>query len=174
MPHVQVATSEAEPRRKRRMRISPRAEAQVQIDADPKLVWEVVADVTRQDRWSCEATSCEWLPPAESAVLGARFRGRNRRGFRRWTRTNEITAFEPGRTLVWLTLPTWLYPDSTEWRVELQSKSAGTVVTESYRIIKLRRSLEVFLYWFNPTHRDRRGDLEQDLLRLKAFVESRR
>src|SRR5579872_2166019 len=160
MPHVQSTTSEAS--RKRRMCISPRAEAQVLVDADPKLVWEVVTDVTRQDSWSCEATSCEWLPPAESAVLGARFRGRNRRGFRRWTRTNEVIACEPGRTLVWITLPTKLYPDSTEWRVELQSESAGTVVTESYRITKLPRSLEVFLYWFNPTHRDRQGDLEQD------------
>lgn len=113
MTQGQVSASEAPPRRKRRMRITPEAEAQVHIDAQPERVWEVVADVTRQDRWSCEATSCVWLSPAHSAVLGARFRGDNRRGFRRWTRTNEIIALEPRRTVVWQTLATKLYPDST-------------------------------------------------------------
>ena len=117
-----------------RMRISPAAEAKVRVDADPELVWEVVADVTRQDRWSSEATRCVWLPPATAAAPGARFRGHNRRGFRRWTRTNEILVLEPGRMLVWQTLPSRLYQDSTEWRVELQGEGSHTVVTESYRI----------------------------------------
>lgn len=155
------------------MRISPSAEAQVHIDADPELVWEVVANVTRQHHWSCETTRCEWLAPVQIAVLGARFRGNNRRGFRRWTRTSEIVDLEPGRALAWQTLPSKLYPDSTRWHVTLQTEGSGTSVTESFRITKLPRSLEIFLYWFNPSHRDRHADLEQDLLRLKAFIESR-
>jgi len=36
----------------------------------------------------------------------------------------------------------------------------------------LARAMEIFLYWFNPTHRDREGDLKLDLTRLKTFVES--
>lgn len=160
------------PGRGGRMRISPAAEAKVHVDAAPELVWEVVADITRQDRWSSEATRCEWLAPATAAAPGARFRGHNRRGIRRWTRTNEILDLEPVRMLVWQTLPSRLYPDSTEWRIELLAEGSHTVVTESYRITMLARALEIFLYWFNPTHRDRQGDLEQDLSRLKAFVES--
>lgn len=170
MPVTQVEVAEP---RSRRMRITPRDEATVYINAEPMRVWDVVADVTRQDRWSCEATSCEWLAPAQGVTPGARFRGKNRRGFRRWTRTNEIVAVQPGRELLWHTLPSRLYPDSTEWRVELRSEGSGTSLTESYRITKLPRSLEIFLYWFNPTHRDRHADLEGDLCRLKAFVESR-
>lgn len=156
------------------MRLSPGAEATVHIDVGPERVWNTVADITRQDRWSCEATSCEWIAPADCVAPGARFRGQNRRGFRRWIRTNEVVVVEPGRTLVWHTLLSRLYPDSTEWRVELRPEGSGTAVTESYRITKLPRSLEVFLYWFNPTHRERQGDLEGDLLRLKALVESQR
>ena len=157
---------------KGRMRISPTADARVHVDAPPALVWEVVADITRQDRWSAEARRCYWLAPARQAVPGARFRGHNRKGFRRWTRTNEITGVEPCTTLVWRTLSTKLYPDSTEWRIEIQTEGSGSSVSESYRITHLPRSLEIFLYWFNPDHRDRRDDLEQDLLKLKAYVES--
>lgn len=167
-----AAVTGSRPGRGGRMRISPAAEAKVHVDADPEVVWDVVADITRQDRWSSEATRCEWLAPETAAARGARFRGHNRRGFRRWTRTNEILVVEPGRMLVWQTLPSRLYPDSTEWRVELQDEGSHTVVTESYRITRLARAMEIFLYWFNPTHRDRQGDLELDLSRLKAFVES--
>lgn len=131
-----------------------------------------MTDVTRQDRWSCEATRCDWVPPATGPAVGTCFRGYNRRGFRRWTRSNKIVALEPGRTFVWETLPSRLYPDSTEWRVELRPDGRGTMVTESFRITKLLRILEAFLYWFNPTHRERQEDLQQDLLGLKSFIES--
>jgi hypothetical protein len=154
------------------MQISATAEARVHIDTAPDDVWGVVADITRQDRWSGEATKCYWVDSADRAVVGARFRGHNRKGFRRWNRTNEITGIQPGRTMVWRTLPTKLYPDSTEWRVEVQPEGTGSAVCESYQITYLPRSLEIFLYWFNPDHRDRRHDLEQDLLKLKAYVET--
>jgi hypothetical protein len=159
-------------RTKDRMHISPSADTRVHIDAAPDAVWEVVADITRQDRWSGEATKCYWTDSADRAVVGARFRGHNRKGFRRWNRTNEITGIEPGRTMVWRTLPTKLYRDSTEWRVEVEPEGTGSAVRESYRITYLPRSLEIFLYWFNPNHRDRRDDLEQDLLKLKVYVET--
>ncbi|HZT67110.1 MAG TPA: SRPBCC family protein [Acidimicrobiales bacterium] len=157
---------------KSRMRISPAAEARVHINSAPAVVWDVVVDVTLQDRWSGEATKCYWIEPAEGAAVGACFRGHNRRGFRRWTRTNEVMAIEPGRTLVWRTLSSKLYPDSTEWCIEVRPEGTGTTVRESYRITHLPRALEIFLYWFNPDHRDRRNDLEQDLLKLKTYVET--
>lgn len=170
MTGQQVAADGA--RSRRRMEIRPHAEATVHIDADPALVWEVVADVTLQNRWSCEATCCEWLAAEEGPSVGARFRGHNRRGFRRWNRTNEVTAVERGRTLRWQTEPTRLFPDSTEWRLDVHADGSGSEVTESYEIVKMPRGMEVFLYWFNPSHRDRHQDLEHDLVRLKGLVES--
>lgn len=166
------ASAATETARPHSMRLAPTAEATAHINAPPELVWDVVADITRQDRWSCEATACQWLAPAQGPTVGARFRGHNRRGFRRWTRTNEVVAAEPGRTLVWRTLASRLYPDSTEWRIGLVADGSGTAITESYQITKLPRPVEIFFYWFNPTHRDRRQDLETDLNRLKEFIES--
>lgn len=155
-----------------RVHISRHATAAVQIDAPPLDVWRAIADIGQQNRWSGEAKSCEWLAPADGPVPGARFRGSNRRGFRRWTRDNVVVAAEPGVMLHWKTLPSRMYPDSTEWHLDLSPYGAGTEVRESYRVLSLPRPLEIFLFWFNPTHRERTADLEDDLLRLKAFIEA--
>jgi uncharacterized protein YndB with AHSA1/START domain len=168
---VEQSAVEAPVSRPRGMRMVRSATATIRIDASPTEVWQRVADIRRQPGWSCEATSCEWIPPANQATAGARFRGRNRRGFRRWTRESEITEVEPGRTLCWRTLPSRLYPDSTDWRIELRPAGPGTEVRESYRIRSLPRGLEIFLYWFNPSHRERSADLEGDLRRLKDDLE---
>jgi hypothetical protein len=155
-----------------RMHLTRSGTAAVLIDASPTEVWETVADVRRQRGWSGEATRCEWTPPFDHATVGATFRGYNRRGFRRWRRENEITEVEPGRVLGWRTLPTRLYPDSTDWRIELRLSGDRTEVRESYQIRSISRSFEIFMYWFNPSHRERRADLEADLERLKAYVEA--
>jgi uncharacterized protein YndB with AHSA1/START domain len=154
------------------MHMARSATATIHIDASPTEVWQTVVDVRRQPGWSCEARKCEWSPPANQAAAGARFRGHNRRGFRRWTRENEVTNVEPDQVLCWRTLPSRLYPDSTDWRVELRPDGAGTEVRESYQIRSISRGFEIFMYWFNPSHRERNADLERDLRRFKAYVEA--
>jgi uncharacterized protein YndB with AHSA1/START domain len=153
------------------MHMARGATAAIHIDVPPPKVWETVVDIGRQQRWSGEATRCDWIPPADHATPGARFRGHNRRGFRRWTRENEVTAVEPGAVLGWRTLPSRAFPDSTDWRMELRPEGTGTEVRESYQIRSISRGFEVFMYWFNPAHRERSADLEADLRRLKTYVE---
>lgn len=156
------------------MHIGRSASAMVYIDASPDEVWQAVSDVGSQHLWSCEATRCEWISPADRAELGARFRGCNRRGFRHWTRENEVTEADSGSAFGWRTLPCRLYPDSTDWRIELTPSGPGTEVIESYEIRSINRAFEIFMFWFNPGHRERRSDLEADLRRLKAHVEGNR
>jgi len=157
-----------------RMSLARSATASVHVDASPSEVWEIVADIDLQQDWSCEVTKCEWSSPTSSPTVGTRFRGHNRRGFRRWARYNEVTDVEPGRVLGWYTVPSTLYPDSTAWRIEVQPAGDGTEVRESYEIRSISRGFEVFMYWFNPSHRERTADLEADLRRLKALIESRK
>ena len=54
--------------------------ADILIDAPPQAVWSVVSDVTRVGEWSGECRGCTWESPSDKAEVGARFRGKNRRG----------------------------------------------------------------------------------------------
>jgi hypothetical protein len=94
-------------------------------------VWDVVRDVTRVGEWSHECLAANWLGGATSAVPGARFRGQNRNGVFRWGRVCEIVDVQPGE-LVWRTVPTRLYPDSSEWRIKVHGIATGTRIEQSF------------------------------------------
>jgi hypothetical protein len=134
------------------------------------MVWSVVADVTRVGEWSGECRGCSWVGPSTRAEVGARFRGRNRRGGLRWSRLNEISTADVGRALVWRTVPNGPYPDSVEWRVELVAEGSWTRLIESYRITSMPRVMEWAIWLFVPAHRDRTADLARDLARLRDVV----
>ncbi len=146
-------------------------EATVTVDAPPETVWSVVSDVTRVGEWSGECERCEWEGDPAEPVSSARFRGGNRRGWMRWTRLNEIDVAEPPLEIAWHTVFSVVYRDSTEWRVRLRPTPHGTDVTLSFRILRLSRLMEWLLGLVQPAHRDRTGDLEGDLARLKMLVE---
>ncbi len=150
-------------------------EATVKIDAPAQAVWNVVSDVTRVGEWSGECRSCDWVGRPAAPVPTARFRGRNRRGWARWTRLNQIDVADPPKELVWHTVASPVYRDSTEWRIGVRpspSGGDGAEVSLSYRILSLSRPMERFLDLIQPAHRDRAGDLNDDLARLKRVVEA--
>ncbi|MDL4813785.1 SRPBCC family protein [Actinomadura opuntiae] len=67
------------------------------IAASPEALYALVSEVSQMGRWSPETTGCRWIAPATGPAVGARFRGTNRRGLRRWSTTCTVTAAEPGR-----------------------------------------------------------------------------
>jgi uncharacterized protein YndB with AHSA1/START domain len=146
-------------------------ESSVTIASPPEAVWAVVSDVTRVGEWSGECRGCDWVGDADAAVPGARFRGRNRRGGFRWTRLNEVVLLDEPHELVWRTVPSGPYPDSVEWRLHLREVPGGTLVNESFTVLKMPRIMETLLWIAAPWHRDRTADLADDLERLKAVVE---
>jgi uncharacterized protein YndB with AHSA1/START domain len=156
-----------------RWKVDWEAEVRAELAAAPDQVWEVLADVTRVGEWSHECHTARWLPGPQVAEVGARFTGSNRNGAMRWTRTCTITEVVPERRLVYRTgggLP----PDSTEWRFELDPTTrGGTVVTQSFRILKLPRTTELAIVLFMPPHRDRRLALVDDLVRLGEVAAGR-
>ena len=147
-------------------------EASVTAEAPIEAVWELVADVTRVGEWSGECRGCTWVDGSGSAIKGARFRGRNRRGGMRWTRTNEVVDVEAPHRLVWRTVPGFPYPDSVEWELRLAEKDGGTLVTESFQVLKIPKLMEWMIGVAMPAHEDRTQDLAEDLGRLKHLVES--
>ena len=61
----------------------PRATSEIRatrrINAPAEAVYDLVTDVTRMGEWSPENEGGEWLDAARGPVVGARFRGRNKR-----------------------------------------------------------------------------------------------
>jgi uncharacterized protein YndB with AHSA1/START domain len=148
--------------------VQKQSRVEVVVDAAPAEVWPVVSDVTRVGEWSHECRSAEWAGGDGRPVPGARFRGRNRAGWLRWGRTCEIVAVEEPRALIWRTVPTWLYPDSTEWCIELGPSGPGTRITQSFRVLRAPWLLDRLYARLIPSHQDRDARLEADLVRLGA------
>jgi hypothetical protein len=152
-----------------RRQVQKRGHIEMDVDAAPDAVWEVVRDVTRVGEWSHECVAARWVGGATSAVPGARFRGRNRNGVWRWGRLCEIVDVQPGE-LIWRTVPTRLYPDSSEWRITLHHTDSGTRIEQTFRVLKAPKLLEPIYATMIPSHRDRTQALSADLRRLAALA----
>jgi hemerythrin-like domain-containing protein len=147
----------------RHVQLESRVEVTVEAHIDD--VWDVVRDVTRVGEWSHECVGAAWLAGADEAAPGARFRGRNRAGVFRWGRVCEIVAADP-HELVWITVPTALFPDSSEWRIALAEVDGGTSISQQFRVLRAPKVLGVLYAFMIPRHRDRTTALAEDLTRL--------
>lgn len=151
----------------RRHHIAHEGSTSIVVDADLDAVWDIIRDPTKVGEWSHECVAAEWVGEP-GARPGARFRGRNRQGVFRWRRLCEIVSIEPGE-LVWRTVPTRCYPDSTEWTIRADRVDARTRVEQSYRVVK-STWLDPVYARFLPAHRDRTAALTSDLERIGALA----
>jgi iron-sulfur cluster repair protein YtfE (RIC family) len=149
----------------RRHRVQKHGSNHVIVDAEPDAVWEVVIDVTRVGEWSHECVECAFLGGATRAVPGARFRGRNRQGVFRWGRVCEVVSTDD-RELVWRTVPTTFYPDSTVWRIRVTPAGRGTRLEQTFDVVRATKILDIIYAVLIPAHRDRAIELADDLRRL--------
>lgn len=87
----------------------------VDVAAPAERVWALVADLPAMGRLSPENTGGRWLGGASGPAPGARFRGTNRQGRRRWSTTAQVTDCAPGERFafrvssVGLPVATWSY-----------------------------------------------------------------
>ncbi|MCA1720473.1 MAG: SRPBCC family protein [Actinobacteria bacterium] len=82
-------------------------------------------------RLSPENTGGRWSGGATGPAVGARFRGANRRGARRWSTSVEVTACEPGRRFAFDVTSAGL--GVSRWSYEIEPRGAGCTVTESWQ-----------------------------------------
>lgn len=100
------------------------------IAADPDTVYALVSDVTRMGEWSPENTGGRWLGGATGPAPGARFRGSNRRGWRRWSTTCTVVEAVPGRRFAF-DVAVGPVP-AARWAYDLEPDGDATVVTERW------------------------------------------
>ena len=150
-------------------RVQKSSTVTVVVDAAVQDVWRVISDVRRTGEWSHECRSASWVGDARRAVPGARFRGHNRASrLARWSRTSEVVSVEPHRELVWRTLSTPLFPDSTEWRIRLEPRADRTLITQTFSVVRAPWVLDRLYAALIPSHRDRDTRLAEDLARIGA------
>jgi hypothetical protein len=105
------------------------ASATTEIAASPKIVYDLISDLPRMGEWSPENCGGKWRGGATSAEPGAKFKGKNAIGWRKWSTDVVVTeaaapekfAFKVGK----LGLPI------AEWVYEISPTDAGCTITES-------------------------------------------
>jgi uncharacterized protein YndB with AHSA1/START domain len=100
------------------------------IAAPPDQVWGLLSDLPRMGDWSPENTGGAWAKGADGPAVGARFKGTNANGKRRWNTQVEVTTCEPGRTFAFEVRAGGMRV--AIWRYELEPTEAGCTVTETW------------------------------------------
>lgn len=110
--------------------------AQIVVEAPSDVVYGLVSDLTGMGEYSPECYRCRWLDGATGPGVGVRFRGSSRFRGVRWSRTGRITRMEPASLFQFETLPDAIFHDATRWTYRFEPRRGGTLVTESYEVIR--------------------------------------
>jgi uncharacterized protein YndB with AHSA1/START domain len=142
------------------------------IAASPDTLWAMIADVTRMGEFSPENAGCEWIGAPPGPAVGARFRGTNRNGKRRWKTTCKVVRAERGRRFAFEVTSGPL--KVAEWEYTFEPAGTGCRVTETWtdrrgRIVTVLGK-PVSGVGDRATHN--RDGMETTLQRLAAVAES--
>lgn len=101
-----------------------------EISAPAERVWSMISDVTRMGEFSPENVGARWLGGATGPVPGARFRGTNRRGWRRWSTQCTVIEADPPRRFAFRVTAVGLAV--ADWRYDLEPTDTGCRITETF------------------------------------------
>lgn len=152
----------------------PKASSTVRIAASPEKVYAMISDLTRMGEWSPEATGGQWAGGATGPVVGAKFKGDNANGGKKWKAMSKVTeAAAPTRftfvnALGPLTISTWSYDISPV------DGGAACDVTESWELNGPTLILSAGRFITGVTDRPAhtKAMIDTTLARLKESAES--
>jgi len=111
--------------------IPPASEtASREIAAPPERVWPLVTDLPRMGEWSPENTGGTWERGASGPGLGARFKGTNANGKKRWSTDVKVVTFDPPRSFEFDV--TALGVRVARWSYAIEPIGGGCRVTETW------------------------------------------
>ncbi len=108
----------------------PDVQVEERIAAPADTLYAMVSDITRTGEWSPENVGGRWLGEATGTAVGARFRGSNRRGLRRWSTTCTVVAADPGRRFAFDVA--FAGNPVARWSYGFAPEGDGTLVTETW------------------------------------------
>jgi uncharacterized protein YndB with AHSA1/START domain len=144
----------------------------VDISAPPEQVWGMISDVTRMGEWSPETERGEWLRGATGPATGAKFKGTNRNGKKKWDTVATVLAADPGRTFSFRVTAAGL--KVADWAYSLEPTATGCRVTETWtdRRGRIVAALGKPVSGVADRAGHNRSGMEQTLAGLKAAAES--
>jgi ribosome-associated toxin RatA of RatAB toxin-antitoxin module len=106
------------------------AEAVATISAEPDTLYDLVSDLPNMGKFSPENTGGRWLGGATGPVVGAKFRGNNKAGWRRWSTAVEVTAADRGKRFAFHVKSGPF--DVADWTYEFDAAGSETTVVEKW------------------------------------------
>ena len=142
------------------------------IAAPPDRVWSMVSDVTRMGEWSPESESATWLGGAKGPHAGAKFRGVNRNGKRKWETEATVVEAEPGRLFAFRVTAAGF--KVAEWRYTFEPTDSGCRVTETWidQRGRIAKALGKPVSGVADRATHNRAGMEKTLDQLKAAAET--
>jgi uncharacterized protein YndB with AHSA1/START domain len=142
-----------------------------EIAAPAEQVWAMVSDVTRMGEWSPENVGGTWLGGATGPNPGAKFRGTNRSGKKKWNTVCAVVDADPGRRFSFRVTAAGL--KIAEWSYAFEPTAAGCQVTETWvdQRGRIAKTLGKPVSGVGDRASHNRAGMEQTLERLAAVAE---
>jgi len=148
-----------------------RGSVTVQMAASPRVVWDIVSDVTRIGEFSPETFEARWTRGSTGPAVGAYFKGhvkRNGVGPIYWTLCR-VTECEVERDFGFVVEAAGR--SVNHWRYQLRDVDGGTQVTESFELQEMGL---LKVYWAllgRLRGRTNERGMRETLERIKAVAE---
>src|SRR3954470_3226665 len=75
----------------------PADSVSLRIAASPEALYDIVSDPAAMGALSPECVGGHWLDGATGPAVGARFKGKNKRGIARWSTKSTVVAADRGK-----------------------------------------------------------------------------
>lgn len=149
----------------------PAVVVETEIKASPDELYTMVSDLPRMGEWSPENDGATWKGGADGPEVGARFKGKNRNGWRRWSTAGVVTEAEPGRAFAFDVSAAGL--KVATWRYTFEASAAGTRVVEEWYDPRsgLMKKLGLVASGVADRATHNRATMEKTLAALKAAAE---
>ena len=142
----------------------------LEITASPDAVFDVVSDLAGMGRFSPENTGGVWLKGSTPGAVGAKFRGTNAQGSKKWSTlatvvaSNRATEFRFRVTAMGFGVATWSY--------ELTPTATGTLVTETWEDNRSAFFKPISGMILRAREEFTRTSIHQTLNRMKQLLEA--
>lgn len=150
------------------------ASVSTRVEAPAEKVFEMVGDLARMGEWSPECKRVEWLDGAGGAAVGARFKGHNQRGPRRWSTKGKVVAYTPPREVAFDITSVANLPVA-RWTYTVEPDGAGAcTLTERWDDLRggVMKVLGLLATGVNNREEHNTKGMEETLQRIKAAAEA--